>query len=98
FYDSWIYGGSVIGLFNPIPEIQLSAEVEQLRVNLQYDERYAADNNILYTERNFWNTALFLGAGYNTGNVTIGVRYNVLFNENDMVYSDALMPFIRVYF
>jgi len=98
FYDSWIYGGSLIGLFNPIPEIQLSAELEQLRVNLQYDERYAADSNILYTERNFWNTALFLGAGYNTGNVTIGVRYNVLFNENDMVYSDALMPFIRIYF
>jgi hypothetical protein len=41
---------------------------------------------------------LFLGAGYNTGNVVLGVRYNVLFNENDYVYSDAFMPFIRVYF
>jgi hypothetical protein len=97
FYDSWIYGGSIVTLFNPIPEIQLSAEVEQLRVNLTYDTQYAEDFN-LQPERDFWNTALFLGAGYNTGNVVIGVRYNVLFNENDYVYSDAFMPFIRVYF
>jgi hypothetical protein len=98
FYENWMYGGSVIGLFNPIPEIQLSVEVEQLRVNLQYDDRYVADFNIPFSEENFWNTALFVGAGYNTGNVTVGVRYNVLFNKNDRVYSDALMPFIRVYF
>lgn len=97
FYKSWIYGGSIIGLFNPLPEIQLSAEVEQLRVNLTYDAQYAEDFN-LQNKRDFWNTALFLGAGYNTGNVVIGVRYNVLFNEDDYVYSDAFMPFIRVYF
>ena len=98
FYDNWMYGGSLIGLFNPIPEIQLSVEVEQLRVNLRYDERYVADYNIPFSEENFWNTALFVGAGYQLDNVTVGVRYNVLFNENDRVYSDALMPFIRVYF
>jgi hypothetical protein len=98
FYESWMYGGSIIGLFNPIPEIQLSAEVEQLRVNLQYDAQYADDFGFTDVEDNFWNTALFLGAGYNTGNVVIGVRYNVLFNEEDRVYSDAFMPFIRVYF
>ncbi|KOS08383.1 hypothetical protein AM493_16095 [Flavobacterium akiainvivens] len=103
FYDSWIYGGSLIGLFNPIPEIQLSAEVEQLRVNLTYDDNYNVPEPAYpgYTasrERNFWNTALFVGAGYNTGNVVVGVRYNVLFNERDYVYSDAFMPFIRVYF
>ena len=32
-YKSNIYGGSILGLFHPIPEIQLSAELEQLRVN-----------------------------------------------------------------
>jgi hypothetical protein len=31
-----IYGGSIIGLFNPIPVIQLSAELE-LRVNINLD-------------------------------------------------------------
>ncbi len=96
FYESWLYGGSLINVFNPIPQIQLSAELEQLRVNLDYDNRYTE----LYgpRDRDFWNTALFLGAGYRTPNVTVGIRYNVLFDDNDMVYSEAWMPFVRVYF
>lgn len=91
-YNSNLYGGSVITLFNPLPEIQLSAELEQLRVNVKgigYNSGY---------ENNFWNTALFLGAGYRTNNVTVGIRYNVLFKENNGAYSDAFMPFVRFYF
>ena len=101
FYESYIYGASVIGVFNPIPEVQFSAELEQLRVNLTYDESYFGNPYYLSDadrKRNFWNTALFLGAGYRMENVTVGVRYNVLFREDDRVYSDAFMPFIRVYF
>jgi len=41
---------------------------------------------------------LFLGAGYNSGSVTVGVRYNVLYKSKDMVYGSPFMPFIRVYF
>ncbi len=37
YYASNLYGGSIIGLFNPIPEIQLSAELEELRVNVNLD-------------------------------------------------------------
>jgi hypothetical protein len=91
-FSAFMYGGSVLAVVNPLPQIQLSAEVEQLRVNLDVDE------NRRNFDRNFWNTALFLGVGYRTNNVTIGLRYNVLYDENEMVYSDALMPFIRVYF
>ncbi|WP_294819840.1 hypothetical protein [uncultured Flavobacterium sp.] len=101
FYKAWLYGGSVIALFNPVPEVQLSAELEQLRVNQEFDRDYfddLADNPAIERQRDFWNTALFLGAGYRMENVTVGVRYNVLFNENDMVYGDAFMPFVRVYF
>ena len=95
-YSSWMYGGSVIGLFNPIPQVQLSAELEQLRVNLDVEpDRFGMYDGY---SRDFWNTGLFLGAGYNTGNVIIGIRYNVLFNDNDYVYSEAWMPFVRVYF
>jgi hypothetical protein len=91
FYTSNLYGGSLIVLFNPLPEIQLSAELEQLRVNVSGIQ----PNN--FTD-NFWNTGLFLGAGYRSGNATIGVRYNVLFQENNRAYSDAFMPFVRFYF
>jgi long-subunit fatty acid transport protein len=88
-FESFIYGASIIGLVNPIEQVQLSAELEQLRVNTTYEDNF---------KDNFWNTALFLGAGYRTNNVTVGVRYNVLFKERNNVYNEAFMPFIRVYF
>ncbi len=92
-YDSWIYGGSLLGLYNPFKWIQFSAELEQLRVNTEYQ----LDNNLTFDD-DFWNTALFLGAGYRTGYMTIGVRYNVLFNEKQRMYPDSIIPFVRVYF
>ncbi|MGQ2982954.1 MAG: hypothetical protein ACT6R6_01010 [Flavobacterium sp.] len=101
FYKAWLYGGSVVGLFNPIEEIQLSAELEQLRVNQEFDRDYfdpLVDGGGTSRHRDFWNTALFLGAGYRMDYVTIGVRYNVLYDEDDMVYSNSWMPFVRVYF
>lgn len=91
-YTSTIYGASLIGLINPIPQVQFSAELEEINVNTdyQYDGANISDS--------FWNTALYLGAGYRTGNVTVGIRYDVLFDDNKSYYSDAFMPFIRVYF
>jgi hypothetical protein len=88
-YSSTIYGGSLIGLINPIPEIQFSAELEEIKVNNNY-KYYGSDS--------FWNTSLYLGGGYRTGNVTVGVRYNVLFDKNKSYYNDPFMPFVRVYF
>lgn len=92
-FNTTLYGGSWITLFNPIREIQLSAEVEQLRVN-----REVKNNFDILLEDNFWNTALFVGAGYRTGPVTIGIRYNVLYSDDDRVYATAWNPFVRVYF
>lgn len=94
YYNSYVYGGSIITLVNPIPEVQLSAELEQVRVNTDYK----ANNNRPAFSDNYWNTALFLGAGYRTGNVTIGGRYDVLFDEERSLYGSAFMPFVRVYF
>lgn len=91
-YKSYIYGGSLIGLVNPVEALQLSVELEQLRVNTTFESQLAMPS------RDSWNTALFLGAGYSTNNITLGVRYNVLFNKNDNVYGEAFMPFVRVFF
>lgn len=93
YYSSAIYGGSIIGLFNPIEQVQLSLEVEQVRVNTSF--KNAGEPHI---KDNFWNTGLFVGGGYRAGNVTLGVRYNVLHDKDKRVYSEAFMPFIRVYF
>ncbi len=87
-----VYGGSIIGLFNPINEIQLSAELE----GLQVDQKVMFDDGEL--KDNFFQEALFLGAGFRTGNVTIGARYNVLHDKSRSIYGSALLPFVRVYF
>jgi hypothetical protein len=92
YYNSLHYGGSLVTLFNPIEEIQLSVELEQIRVNNEYK---SINGNF---KDNFWNTGLFLGAGYRTGSVTIGARYNILYNRNKNVYNEAFMPFVRIFF
>ena len=92
-YKSTILGGSLIGLFSPLQEVQLSVEVEQLNVSASAQ---ALGANEIKT--NFWTTAVFVGGGYNTGNVTIGGRYNLLFDKNKSAYSTAFMPFVRVFF
>jgi hypothetical protein len=91
-YKSYIYGGSLIGLVNPIEEVQLSVDLEQLRVNTTFDSSYSIP------ETSKWNTALFLGVGYVSNYVTFGVKYNVLYKKTDNVYGEAFMPFIRVFF
>lgn len=91
-FSSFIYGASLIGLANVSDQIQVSADLEQLKVNTTYD------TSLSIPASRFWNTALFLGAGYSNDGITIGVRYNVLFKKEDNVYSEALMPFIRVFF
>ncbi len=92
FYSSTIVGGSVIGLFNVFQELQLSAEFEELNVNRDWDE------TIRLKDENYWYPALFLGAGYRSGNVTFGIKYDVLYDDTKSVYADAYIPFVRVYF
>jgi len=87
------YGGSLIFLYHPIREIQLSVEPELMQVNYTF----LATSTGRETER-FLQEALFLGAGFRTGNVTIGARYNVLHNKNRNIYGSAFLPFVRVYF
>ncbi len=92
FFKSSLYGGSLIGLFNPIQQIQLSTELEQLRVNQTIKFIEGDEDN------DFWNTAFFVGAGYRAQNITFGVRYNLLFKDGDSVYASAWAPFVRVFF
>jgi len=86
------YGGSILSLYNPIPQLQLSVEFEQLRIN-----RTIATPTI-DIEDNYWLPAFFVGVGYSTVNITVGLRYDLLFDDDKSIYGNALMPFLRVYF
>jgi len=85
------YGFSFLNYLNPIPQIQLSAEFDQLRVNRNFD-------NILNADDNYWLPALNLGIGYGSRNFVVGLRYDVLYDEGRSIYADPLTPFVRVYF
>lgn len=91
-YTSTVLGGSVIGLFNPIPEIQLSAEFEELHVNRNWKDR------LTVADENYWYPALFLGAGFRSHNVAVGIRYDVLYDKKKSIYAEAWAPFVRFYF
>jgi len=93
YYTSSIYGASIIGLINPIPQIQFSAELIEAHVSNEYEY---IDGSSFHDD--FWNTALLIGGGFRSGNVTVGVTYNVLYDSNKDVYGDAVMPFVRAYF
>lgn len=92
-YKATILGGSLITLFNVLPQFQLSAEFEELNVNRNFDDRF-----VLNEDDNYWYSALFLGAGYRTGRVTFGIRYDVLYDEEKSIYAEPWIPFIRVFF
>lgn len=90
-YNSTIVGASIIGLYSPINELQVSSEFEQLNVSQNFE-------NSSLENRNYWVPALFMGLGYRANNVVIGLRYDLLYNRDKSVYADPWMPFIRVFF
>ncbi|WP_139957066.1 hypothetical protein [Flavicella sediminum] len=84
------YGISVLTYYNPIGQVELSAELEQSFVN---QRSTISDAKINY---NF--LAFYLGAGYRTRNVTLGMRYDVLYKKEEGLYASPFAPFVRVYF
>lgn len=90
--ESINYGGSVITLISPFPEMQFSAEFEEMGVNRTIEiqgEEFTDD---------YWYPALFVGAGYRAGPVSVGLRYDVLYDEDKSIYGSAYAPFVRVFF
>ena len=92
-----LIGGSFIFLAQPIAFLQLSSELEILNVNQRFDGGIDRDS--------FTNTALWLGAGYNIGIgrnnlASVGIRYNVLFDDSsdNNIFAMAWQPFVRFYF
>ena len=90
-FKSTILGGSIISLYNPIQEIQLSGEFEQNNVSRNFDNPALRDDN-------YWIPSFLVGAGYRTRNVTIGVRYDLLYDETKSISANAWAPFVRVFF
>ncbi|WP_298541806.1 alpha-ketoglutarate decarboxylase [uncultured Aquimarina sp.] len=87
------YGASLITLYNPFPSVQLSAEFEQMGVSSSFEIEGGRD-----IKDDYWYPALFIGAGYRLGFVSVGLRYDVLYDDDKSIYASPYAPFIRVFF
>ncbi len=90
-YTSNVFGGSIITLYIPIHFLQLSAELENLNVHR---------NDSFVNIDPYWLTSLYLGIAYQTGPVSFGLRFDVLYDDNDFnnIYGSSVSPVLRVYF
>jgi hypothetical protein len=91
-FKASILGASIFSVFNPIDAVQLSLEFEELHVNrtIEFEGSEMKDR--------YWVPALFVGMGYRVNNFTFGMRYDLIYDDDKSVYSNAWMPFIRVFF
>lgn len=84
-----VYGVSALALYNPIKEIQLSTEFEELNVNTISIE----------DKDSYWIPALYIGAAYSMGRFSaMGIRYDVLYDKEKSIFDSPFTPFVRFYF
>lgn len=71
-----------------------------LLTTLEFSEMHVSSQSyISNTKSNFWESALFLGAGLQvTPKISLGAKYNLLYNKNKSVYTSPVVPFINVSF
>jgi len=84
----FVYGFDALAIYLPFRQMEMSADYQYLYARIQ--------QNSQWTKRQV--PALFIGAGYRTPHAVIGIRYDLLYQENRSLYPSAFMPYIRIYF
>lgn len=87
-FSTSVYSTSIISLYQTKFGIQLSGEFDYNFAKQQ--DNFGAFNT------NF--PALHLGIAYNQRNFAIGIRYDVLYDENKSIFASPFSPVIRFYF
>jgi hypothetical protein len=87
-FSTNVYSTSLISLYQTKFNIQLSGEFDYYFAKQQ--------DNFGSKSTNF--PALHLGVAYNQGRFAIGVRYDVLYDEDKSVFSSPFSPVVRFYF
>jgi opacity protein-like surface antigen len=87
------FGGNLLAFYTPIKNLQTLLEFVELRVKTE------TEINSVKTSTSFWDSALFVGAGYNiTKKISVGAKYNLLYKEDESVYTSAVIPFVNISF
>lgn len=87
------FGGNVIFQYNPTRKLSTLLELAQLRVSTKTETELEDITN------KYWDTALFVGAGFNiTNKISVGAKYNLVYNEDESVYTSPIIPFVNITF
>ncbi|MGB5370062.1 MAG: hypothetical protein WBN18_06495 [Flavobacteriaceae bacterium] len=87
------FGFNIIGQYSPVRKLTTLLEFTELRVSTKTETPTGTD-----TEK-YWDSALFVGAGFNiTDNIAIGAKYNLLYDEDESVYTSPIIPFVNITF
>ncbi len=90
-YRANFYGASFLNFYRPIYGLELSSIFEYTYANYSF--------KLTNEERKEWVPALYLGAAYRAGNnISIGLQFDVLYDEDKSIYSSAISPIFRFYF
>ena len=85
------YGANTLFQYRPSQKIMTLLEFAQLRVSTK--------SEIDDSKKNYWDSALFVGAGLNvTKKIAIGAKYNLLYKEDESIYSSPVIPFVNISF
>ncbi|NNF19601.1 MAG: hypothetical protein HKN61_07455 [Flavobacteriaceae bacterium] len=86
-------GGNLIFQYNPAKRLMTLLELTQLNVSTTTEE-ISGD-----IKDSYWDTALFVGAGLNiTPKISLGAKYNLLYKEDESVYTSPIIPFVNITF
>lgn len=88
-FTTQVYGASLISLYQTKFGIQLSGE---------FDYNFARQSLLSGGSINTNFPALHLGIAYNQGRFAVGIRYDVLYDENKSVFASPISPVVRFYF
>lgn len=83
-----VYSTSIIGLYQTNFGFQFSGD---------FDYYFANQSDNFGSFRTSF-PALHLGVAYNQGRFAIGIRYDVLYDENKSIFASPISPIIRFYF
>ncbi|RMA58801.1 hypothetical protein [Ulvibacter antarcticus] len=87
------FGANIITQYTPIKLLTTLIEFAELNVTTKTETANGE------TEDNYWDSALFVGAGLNiTENISVGAKYNVLYDSDKSVYTSPVIPFVNISF
>jgi hypothetical protein len=86
-------GLNVVGEYNLSKKLTTLVEFAELKVHTK-QETLAGD-----IKNDFWESALFVGAGYNINDkISLGAKFNLLYDEDESVYASPIIPFVNITF